>query len=129
MQDLSCFNNCVARSKDVMDCPVGHLEDPNDTRKDELHPVLRGVDDKEYKVGPVEVVQKSFENTLTGSISDKLSLIGFFLSSGGGTNHLLILIPMFFTRPSCLDSCSLKSSNVMWSAPSLQPSVKRTLAR
>ena len=39
-----------------MDCPVGHLEDPNDTRKDEPHPVLRGVDDKEYKVGPVEVV-------------------------------------------------------------------------
>ena len=39
-----------------MDCPEGHLKDPDDSRKDEPHPVLWGVDDKEYKVGPVEVV-------------------------------------------------------------------------
>ena len=39
-----------------MDCPEGHLKDPDDSREDEPHPVLWGVADKEYKVGLVEVV-------------------------------------------------------------------------
>ena len=39
-----------------MDCPEGHLKDPDDSREDEPHPVLWGAADKEYKVGLVEVV-------------------------------------------------------------------------